>query len=231
MKGVQCSRAFLWVWWFLFGIFAPRWKLQSSSGLGTSLWEGRASGVHITRPHGSPWGLFWSGAFACPQQRGGDEESHPCPTVHDKSRATCSSARPQIRADGSGSSLMGPSAPRAGAAAGGRCCPRPGTCWAPGDMAAAGTASAAALVALRWHCGGTHASVTQGMPAKPQRCWALRGSWALSDPCWGSTREEEEGPGLEVQGAAGCRTLLLSASQLGSSKSASEKEKKGLFNG
>lgn len=114
---------------------------------------------------------------------------------------------------------MGPCASRAGAAGGGWCCPArlPGQARAGhrGGMAAAGTASAAGP-------GGTaiHASVTQAMPAKPQRCWALRGSWALSDPCWGSTREEEEGPGLEVQGAAGCRTLLLSASQFGSSKSA-----------
>lgn len=47
-KGV-CLWEFLWIWWFLFGIFTPWWKLQNSTGVGASLWEGRASNVHVTR--------------------------------------------------------------------------------------------------------------------------------------------------------------------------------------
>lgn len=39
-------------------------------------------------------------------------------------------------------------------------------------------------------------------------------------PAGASTREEEEGPGLEVRDGAGCRTPPLSASEVGSSKSA-----------
>lgn len=213
-RGVQCSWEFLWVWWFLFGIFTPWWKLQNSTGFGTSLWEGRASSVHITRARStaacrvcSCLALCWGERGSSPAEgRGQGKIIHIWLCI--KRAGPCGSTAflQDQRLTGAGRASVRPSASSAGG--GSWCWPSQAPCMARRVLGTAvmwemlGRSKWQILLALLV----THHGAVRMIHRLPIQArvalgslWFLGSEWPLLGPARGRRRKDE---GLR------CRTLL-----------------------
>lgn len=185
------------------GLVVPVWHLCSmmeaiEARFGTSLWEGRASSVRITRAPRQHAGsvLVWllAGGERLVTSRGeGTRWDHP--RALKELERVAAGPFPRIRAEGAGGASVGPSASRAGGG-GGWCWPRRAPCVAGhgGDAASpGGTAGGTARCCYRDPEDATRARVVLGRP------WFLGSEWPLLGPARGRRRKDQ---GLR------CRRLL-----------------------